>query len=50
MIAPTVISNLDEIVKKMIFKSEGTNITQPGNIVGNDHTVTYGYGHDTVLV
>jgi hypothetical protein len=27
MIAPTLISNFDEIVKKMIFKSEGKNIT-----------------------
>jgi hypothetical protein len=26
MIAPTVISNFDELVKKMIFKSEGNNI------------------------
>jgi len=45
MIAPTFISNFDEIVKKMILKSEGKNIEQPRNIVGGDHTVTYGYGY-----
>ncbi len=33
MIAPTLISNFDEIIKKMIFKSEGTNITLPSNVV-----------------
>jgi hypothetical protein len=33
MIAPTVISNFDEIVKKMIFNSEGKNIKQPSNVV-----------------
>lgn len=43
MIAPTIISNFDEIVKKMIFKSEGDPIRQPRNV--GDHTVTYGYGY-----
>src|SRR3972149_3725039 len=42
MIAPTVISNFDEIVKKMILKAEG-NAEQPKNV--GDHTVTYGYGY-----
>jgi len=32
MIAPTLISNFDEIIKKMIFKSEGKNIKQPFNV------------------
>ena len=42
MIAPTFISNFDEIVKKMILKAEG-HAEQPKNI--GDHTVTYGYGY-----
>jgi len=37
MIAPTIISNFDEIVKKMIFKSESDPIRQPRNI--GDHTL-----------
>lgn len=45
MIAPTLISNFDEIVKKMIFNSEGDSIRQPSIIRGNDHTITYGYGY-----
>jgi hypothetical protein len=44
MIAPTVISDFDKLVKKMIFNSEGDPIRQPSIIRGNDHTVTYGYG------
>jgi len=39
MIAPTLISNFDEIVKKMIFNSEGQPIRQPSIIRDNDHTV-----------
>lgn len=37
MIAPTIISNFDEIVKKMIFKAEGDPIRQPRNV--GDYTV-----------
>lgn len=37
MIVPTLISNFDEIVKKMIFKSEGENMEVPSNI-GNYRT------------
>ncbi len=45
MIAPTITSEFDKIVKKMIFNSEGQPIRQPSIIRGNDHTVTYGYGY-----
>jgi len=34
MIAPTVISNFDEIIKKMIFNSEGNNIKDESLTLG----------------
>ncbi|MCJ7784182.1 MAG: hypothetical protein MUP41_09620 [Desulfobacterales bacterium] len=43
MITPHGISDFDKMVKKMVFDSEGKNITVPTNI--DDHTVTYGYGY-----
>lgn len=42
MINAHSISNMDQIVRKMIFNCEGISY-EPENI--GDHTVTYGYGY-----
>ncbi len=42
MIAPTIISNFDELVKKMIFKSEGDPIRQPR--AGGKSVMRSGFG------